>query len=74
MCKGAVRVQGDDFVEGENARLRGGEEFLGFGVEVFAGGGEDDEFLTESSDEFADDVVEVVALGLDGEKDGNGVG
>jgi len=47
---------------------------LGAGVEVVGGGGEKNESAVEGGDEFGDDAAEDVAVGLNGENGGDGVG
>jgi len=71
--EGAVVGEGEVGVEGEEFGAEVGQEFLAGGVEVLAGGGEEDELFPEPGGQHGDDVLEIVALALDGEDDGDGV-
>jgi len=68
----ALAGEGDVDVEGEEFGAEVGEEFLAGGVEVSAGGGEEDELFPEPGGQHGDDVLEIVALALDGEDDRDG--
>jgi len=58
----------------EKAGLDVGEEFQASGVEMNAGGSEEDEGLAEPSDQFGDNGAELALFVLDGEENRDGVG
>jgi len=58
----ALAGEGDVDVEGEEFGAEVGEEFLAGGVEVSAGGGEEDELFSEPGGQDGDDMLEIIAL------------
>jgi len=71
--EGTVVGEGEVGVEGEEFGAEVGQEFVAGSVEVSAGGGEEDELFPEPGGQHGHDVLEIVALALDGEDDGDGI-
>jgi hypothetical protein len=71
---GAVRVERDDGIEGEEAGTGVGEEFDAGSVEFLGGRGQEDVGLLETREQFGNDAAQVVWFELEGENDRDGVG
>jgi hypothetical protein len=72
--EGAVGVEGDGGVEGEEAGTGGGKQFEASGVEVVGSGGEENERLLGAYAEFGNDGAEVMRFELESKDDRDGVG